>query len=132
MEDIVVDMVVVDSERYSVVLLCGEIDCYTGPGLQARLLELAEEAGRPLVLDMSGVSFCDGSALRMLSATERQCAEHGVSLAIMGLRPFLANLFQAFGMHERIPLCTALDEALWRVLPPADDEIRAWLEDAPG
>ncbi|REE99425.1 STAS domain-containing protein [Thermomonospora umbrina] len=127
-EDIVVDMVVVDSEHYAVVLLCGEIDSYTGPGLRSRLLELAEGAGRPLVLDMSGVSFCDGSALRMLTAIRRQCAERGVALAIVGLRPFLTNLFQAFGVHEHIPLCTALDEALWRLLPPSDDDVHAWLE----
>ncbi|WP_160147023.1 STAS domain-containing protein [Thermomonospora echinospora] len=130
MEDIVVDMVVVDSERHTVVLLCGEIDCYTGPGLQTRLLDLAVTTGRPLILDMGGVSFCDGSALRMLSVTQRECATRGVALAVVGLRPFLANLFRALDMHERIPLCAALDEALWRLLPPADADIHRWLDTA--
>jgi anti-anti-sigma factor len=129
-EDIVVDMVVVDSERYAVVMLCGEIDCSTAPELQARLLDLAVTAERPLILDMSGVSFCDGSALRAFSATERQCAARGVAMAVIGLRPFLANLFRAFDLHERIPLCAALDEALWRLLPPGDADIHRWLDTA--
>jgi anti-sigma B factor antagonist len=127
-EDIVVDMVVVDSERYAVVLLCGEIDCYTGPRLQERLLDLAAAVGRPLILDMSGVSFCDGSALRALLATERECTARGVAMAVIGLRPFLANLFRAFGMHERIPLYATLDEALWRLLPPDDADLHRWLD----
>lgn len=127
MEDIVVDMVVVDSELYSVVLLCGEIDCYTGPGLHARLLELAAATRRPLVIDMSGVSFCDGSALRMIAATERRCAEDGSGLAVVGLRPFLANLFRAFGVHEDLPLCATLEEALWCLLPRTDAQLQTWL-----
>lgn len=127
-EDIAVDMVVVDNEHYAVVMLCGEIDCYSAPGLQERLLNLAASARRPLILDMSGVTFCDGSALRMLSATERECAGLGVLLAVIGLRPFLANLFRAFGVHERIPLCAALDEAVWKLLPPTDADLHAWLD----
>lgn len=128
MEDIVVDMVVLDSAEYTVALLCGEIDCFTGPGLHARLLDLAAATRRPLVIDMSGVTFCDGSALRMLSTTGRRCAEDG--LAIVGLRPFLANLFRAFGLHERLPLCGTLDEALWCLLPLADDMIEDFLDQA--
>ncbi|ACY98682.1 anti-sigma-factor antagonist [Thermomonospora curvata DSM 43183] len=125
-----VDMVVVDGDRYTVTLLCGEIDCYGSQGLQERLLEAAPDAGRPLILDMSGVTFCDGSALWTLSAVERRCAERRVALAIVGLRPFLGHLFRAFHIHERIPLCATLDEALWRVLPPTDADLHAWLESA--
>jgi anti-sigma B factor antagonist len=128
MEDIVVDTVVVDGERHTAVLVCGEIDCYTAPDLHARLLRLADTCPRPLVLDMSGVSFCDGSALRMLAAIERRCTERGTGLALVGLRPFLTSLFHAFGLHERIPLCATSQEALHCLLPVPDAELRAWLE----
>ncbi len=131
MEDIAADMVVVERDRHAVVLLCGEIDCHSGPELRSRLLALAASAHRPLVLDMGGVSFCDGTALRMIAEAERECARRGVRMAVVGLRPFLANLFRAVGFDERLPLCRSLDEALWRLLPPTDEDIHAWLDRTP-
>lgn len=131
MEDIDVGMVVMDHDHYRAVLLCGEIDCNTGPGLQRRLLALADtpDADLPVVLDMSGVAFCDGSALRTLSLAEQRFAERGGSLAIVGLRDFLIALFHAVGLDERIPLCHTLEEALWCVLPIPDEELADWLLD---
>ncbi|HEX2312711.1 MAG TPA: STAS domain-containing protein [Thermomonospora sp.] len=126
MADIVVDMVVVERESHTVALLCGEIDCHTGPAAYTRLMELVALLRRPLVIDMSGITFCDGSALRMLSSAEEECRRRGVPLALVGLRPYLEGLFRAFGLHERIPLCATHQDALWCVLPLTDAEIAAW------
>lgn len=129
MEDIVVDLVVVDHARYRAVLVCGEIDCYTGPGLHARLLDIVDGTDRPLVVDMSGVPFCDGSALRAMYAIQRHCADREVLLAVVGLRPYVEKLFRTFELDERIPICATSQEALWCLLPPTDAEIESWLDE---
>ncbi|SEF63249.1 stage II sporulation protein AA (anti-sigma F factor antagonist) [Thermomonospora echinospora] len=126
MADIVVDMVVVEREGHTVAMLCGEIDCCTGPDVYARLMDLAARLDRPLVLDMSGIAFCDGSALRTISAVTAECARRDVPVAMVGLRPYLEGLFRAFGLHERLPLCATYQDALWCLLPLSDEEIAAW------
>ncbi|MBA9005622.1 MULTISPECIES: STAS domain-containing protein [Thermomonospora] len=126
MADNVVDMVVVECDGYTVALLCGEIDCHTVPDLHGRLRRLLVRLDRPLIVDMSGVAFCDGSALRMFSAVEGECSRRRVPLAVVGLREYLEGLFRAFGLHERIPLCTTHQDARWCLLPLSDAEIAAW------
>lgn len=126
MEDIV-DLIVVDHARYRTLLICGEIDCYTGPGLHARLLNVVDDTDRPMVMDMAGVPFCDGSALRTMFAVQRYCGERGLPLAVVGLRPYVEKLFRTFDLHLTIPLCASLQEALWCLLPLADEEIEGWL-----
>jgi anti-anti-sigma factor len=89
-------------------------------------MALAARLDRPLVLDMSGIAFCDGTALRTISAVEAECARRGVPMAVVGLRPHLEGLFRACGLHERIPLCATYQDALWCLLPLSDEEIAAW------
>ncbi|REF00199.1 STAS domain-containing protein [Thermomonospora umbrina] len=129
MADIAVDMVVVEHPRHTVALLCGEIDCHTAPDAYTRLMELVALARRPLVIDMGGIVFCDGSGLRAFSSLAQECGRRGLPLALVGLRPYLEGLFRAFGLHERIPLCATHQDALWCLLPLSDTEIAAWPTD---
>ncbi|QXJ25173.1 STAS domain-containing protein [Actinomadura graeca] len=124
MKDAAVDMVVVNAERHTVVLLSGEMDRASAPRVRMRLRDLAR---RPLVLDVAGVSFFDAEGVRTVSACARECEAHGAALAMVGMRPFAARMFRVLGLEDRIPLCSTTDEALWCVLPRTDAEIGAWL-----
>ncbi|MEU5881549.1 STAS domain-containing protein [Spirillospora sp. NPDC047279] len=128
MRDTVVDMVVVEGLRHTTVLLTGEMDRMSSPTVQLRLRRLATTTGRPLVLNLSGVSFFDAEGLRAVSATARRCEERGIGLAAVGVRPFAAKMFHILRLHERIPLCATETEALWCLLPPTDAELAAWLD----
>ncbi|MFI0444830.1 STAS domain-containing protein [Actinomadura sp. 6N118] len=127
MRDTAVDVVVVEGERHTTVLLSGEMDRMSAPAVRCRLLDLAGAASRPLVLDLAGVSFFDAEGMRVVSAAARRCDELGVGLATVGVRPFAAKMFHILRLHERIPLCSSTEEALWCVLPPTDAELAEWL-----
>lgn len=113
------DMVVIEGDRHTTVMLAGELDRASCRDVGPRLRELS---GRPLVLDFSGVSFIDVDGLRMV----HQCAR-GTSLALVGVHPFVARLFRILRLDAHIPLCRSMEEALWCLLPPTDEEIRDWL-----
>ncbi|MFD0686731.1 STAS domain-containing protein [Actinomadura fibrosa] len=119
-----VDMVVVDDDRHTTVRLRGELDRVSAPRVRDRLRGLT---GRPLVLDVGGVSFFDSEGMRTVCACALDCELHGHALAMVGLRPFAAKMFRILGLHEQIPLCSSLEEALWCVVPRTDAEISAWL-----
>ncbi|WP_433325860.1 STAS domain-containing protein [Spirillospora sp. CA-294931] len=125
MPDTAATMVVVDAERYTTVLLTGELDRRHAPAVQHRLRDLAR--GRPLVLDLAGVAFIDAAGMRAIAIAAAHSAEHGAGLAVVGLRPFTAKMFRILGMHERIPLCTSTEEALACLIPPTDAQIHHWL-----
>ncbi|GAA2577012.1 STAS domain-containing protein [Actinomadura fulvescens] len=129
MRDTAVDMVVVERERHVTVLLSGEMDRVSAPAVRYRLLDLAGAAGRPLVLDLAGVSFFDAEGLRVVSAAARRCDELGIGLATVGVRPFAAKMFRLLRLHERIPLCSSTEEALWCLLPITDADLADWLRD---
>jgi anti-anti-sigma factor len=127
MKDTAVDMVVVEGERHTDVLLSGEMDLLSAPSVRERLWELVSE--RPLVVDVSGVSFFDAEGLRIVAATARRGLECGTGLALVGMRPFAEKMFRILRMHEEVPLCASAQEALWCLLPRTDEEIQGWLHD---
>ncbi len=126
MKDTAVDMVVVEGERHTGVLLSGEMDLMSAPSVRGHLCALVAE--RPLVLDVSGVTFFDAEGLRIVAATARRGLECGTGVALVGVRPFAAQLFRILRMDEAVPLCSSTEEALWCLLPRTDEEIADWLE----
>lgn len=61
----------------SVVVLAGEVDARVTPDVRSRLPEVVEQ-GRPVVLDLSEVTFFDSSGVRLVDLLARSCAEHGL------------------------------------------------------
>jgi anti-sigma B factor antagonist len=130
-EDIAVDMVVLEYDRYVLVMLYGELDIYTGRDLREQLTCLAGGTDRPVIIDMAGVPFCDGSAQAILLATERRARSQGHSIALIGLTPQIHRVFRLTGLTLVLPVCTTLREAQWCVLPLSDTEIEAALGQGP-
>ncbi len=61
-----------------IVSLAGEIDLYTAPRLRAELAAaLAGEGPVRVVVDMSGVEFCDSTGMNVLLAAHRQARDLG-------------------------------------------------------
>jgi anti-sigma B factor antagonist len=65
-----------------VAALDGELDLATRPGLAEQLDPLAE-VGRHLILDLSGLSFCDCTGLNLFLHWQRQAAAAGGALHVV-------------------------------------------------
>lgn len=123
--DIALEMAVLETDRYVLAMPRGEIDAYTGPGFRDQLLDLI--GTRPIIIDMSEVTFFDCAALKVIITTERQCRAAGGALAVAGVRPGAEQVFRLARVGEIVPLCTTIQEAVWCVVPLSDDEIAAWI-----
>ena len=83
-----------------VVIATGEIDLYTAPKLQADLASIIDGAGPAarIVVDMSGVAFCDSTGMNVLLSCLRQVRERGGELELAAPRPAVKKILQVTGL----------------------------------
>jgi anti-sigma B factor antagonist len=93
---------------HTVMSVSGEIDLYTAPRLHGELAT-ALAGGGPvrLVVDMSGVEFCDSTGMNVLLAAHRRAREHGGDLELAAPRPAVRKILQVTGLET---VFTVLDD----------------------
>ena len=78
--------------------LVGELDIAGGPELEARLAGWDGD----VVLDCSGLTFVDASALRVLIGTRVACETRGVKFALVEPSRCLQRLLAITGLDELV------------------------------
>jgi anti-anti-sigma factor len=96
----------------TIAMLAGDLDMATTPALRQRLFAVLGLAGRLLVIDLSGVSFCDAGGLAMLIGTQRSARWRGITVRLAAPRPRTAKLLRITGLDQSFTICATLDEAL--------------------
>jgi anti-sigma B factor antagonist len=96
----------------TIARLEGELDIATIPALRERLLGVFSPGMRLLIIDLSGVSFCDVTALAALIGTQSRARGRGIIFRLAAPRPQMAKLLRITGLDESFTVCTTLDDAL--------------------
>jgi anti-sigma B factor antagonist len=83
----VTDMFSVSSERHDgalgIIILVGEVDIYTAAPFKERMLELLDGGVEKLLVDLSGVTFIDSTALGVLIGGLRRVHDAGGMMALV-------------------------------------------------
>jgi anti-anti-sigma factor len=66
------------------LILSGELDIATAPGLEARITEMCDNGTRAVVLDLSKLTFMDSTGLQAVLGATKQCAHHGLDFSLTG------------------------------------------------
>lgn len=74
----------------------GEADVSTSPGLRADLLSWLEDGVHEVLVDVSGLSFCDLAGSDVLHDLVEEGAACGVRVEICGMSPLLAIVYTTF------------------------------------
>jgi len=83
------------------VTISGEIDLYTAPRLHSELnAVLAEGMPTRVLIDMSGVEFCDSTGMNVLLSCLRRVRELGGELEIAAPRPAVRKILQVTGLDS--------------------------------
>ena len=96
----------------TIARLEGELDIATTPALRERLLSVVGPGVRLLVIDLSGVSFCDVSGLAVLIGTQRRARMRGITVRLAAPRPQMAKLLRITGLDHNFTICATLADAL--------------------
>ncbi len=95
---------------HTIVTVSGEIDLYTAPRLHGEIAAvLADGMPARVVIDMSGVEFCDSTGMNVLLSCLRRARERGGELEIASPRPAVRKILQVTGLDSVFTL--AEDEA---------------------
>src|SRR4051794_40354235 len=77
---------------HTVISIRGELDIATTASLRDRILTVLKDTTSPVIVDLSGVTFCDASGLALLVGTRRRAALHGLTVTLAAPRPNVAKL----------------------------------------
>ena len=89
--------------------ISGEIDLYTAPRLHSELgAVLADGMPTRVVIDMSGVEFCDSTGMNVLLSCLRRVRERGGELEIASPKPAVRKILQVTGLDS---VFTLVDDA---------------------
>jgi len=88
-------------DDHTIVTIRGEIDLYTAPRLHSELAALLAD-GMParVVIDMSGVEFCDSTGMNVLLSCLRRARERGGELQIAAPKPAVRKILQVTGLDS--------------------------------
>jgi anti-sigma B factor antagonist len=97
-------------DDHTIVTICGEIDLYTAPRLHSELASLLAD-GMParVVIDMSGVEFCDSTGMNVLLSCLRRARERGGELEIAAPKPAVRKILQVTGLDSVFTLVEDTD-----------------------
>jgi anti-sigma B factor antagonist len=88
----------------------GELDMATAPQLEEALL--AAGFDQRLVIDLTGCTFLDSSAVRVLVASARDSEAASGSLSLVTPDPGVLRVLQISGVDTMLPVHSTLDAAL--------------------
>jgi anti-anti-sigma factor len=98
----------------TIIRLRGEIDIATAPALRERLLGVLRPGMGVVILDLSGVSFCDASGLGVLVGIHHHATAVGVTLRLTALHPRVTRMLHIHGLDRVLTIYPALADALTR------------------
>ncbi|WP_328619362.1 STAS domain-containing protein [Streptomyces sp. NBC_00354] len=79
------------------VALAGELDFHTAGQVEPRLTALAASGHRSLVLDLSGISFCDSAGIDLFLRVHHRCHAAGIRLRLIDVPPLVAKSMRVLG-----------------------------------
>jgi anti-anti-sigma factor len=96
---------------YTIVAISGEIDIARAPMLREQLLGLLRPGASRLVIDLSGVTFCDASGLAVLVGVARRAGLLGGVLRLAAPAPLMSTVLRLTGLDSRFEIFAAVPEA---------------------
>ncbi|MFI9561115.1 STAS domain-containing protein [Nonomuraea endophytica] len=88
----------------TVLHLRGELDLATREALREHLLYALRHSTNLLILDLSGVSFCDAAGLGVLIGVQHQAKTLDIAIGLAAPRPHLAKVLRLTGLDRSFPI----------------------------
>jgi len=95
----------------SLLRLTGELDHDTAPALREALARCEEARSARILVDCSGLVFCDSTGLNVLLEARRDASPRGAGVALVGMPGTVARIFEITGADTLFDRYASLDEA---------------------
>ncbi|MEU1085434.1 STAS domain-containing protein [Streptomyces sp. NPDC005576] len=95
-----------------IVTPVGELDHHTADLLREPLESAVEQGRVRLIVDCSGLEFCDSTGLNVLLGARLRAEEAGGEVHLAGMRPVVARVFEITGAEAVFTVHATLQDAL--------------------
>lgn len=95
----------------SVLRLTGELDHDTAPLLRTALRRCDDAGTERILVDFTSLGFCDSTGLNLLLEARTRAASRGAEVALVGMPPGVARVFEITGAASLFPTYPTVDEA---------------------
>jgi anti-sigma B factor antagonist len=96
----------------AVVAVAGEVDMSTGSRLREAVADQLAAGHRRLLLDLTGVTFLDSTALGILVGTRKKAAESGGEMRVACADPRMLRLLTVTGLTRTIGVHATVEDAV--------------------
>ncbi|MEU6404285.1 STAS domain-containing protein [Streptomyces sp. NPDC046985] len=83
-----------------VLSVTGELDHHTGPCLEQALLHVAFDARTGVVLDLSGLDYCDSTGLTLIIKAHHRAEAAQCPFVVAGPNGDLTRVFEVTGLDQ--------------------------------
>lgn len=102
-----------------VVAAGGELDLYTSERLRERLADALERGGRQLLVDLTGVTFMDSTALGVLVEAAKALKSSGGQLVVVADDRRVTRVIEITGLERVLRIESSLPEAVQQLVEGA-------------
>jgi anti-sigma B factor antagonist len=96
----------------AVVTVTGELDHHTAQDLTQAIDETPFEAGTPVVLDLTGLTYCDSTGITVLVAAYNRGRQADAPVVFVGLNDDLMRVFHIVGLDQLFTFRPTVEEAI--------------------
>ena len=94
------------------ISLSGEVDLYTAPEFKQQLLEVIEQGGRDVIVDLSNTTFIDSTTLGVLVGGVKRLRTNEGQLSLVCSDRNITKIFEITGLDRVFAIHPTLDAAL--------------------
>ena len=94
------------------ISLSGEVDLYTAPEFKQQLLEVIEQGGRDVIVDLSNTTFIDSTTLGVLVGGVKRLRTNEGQLSLVCSDRNITKIFEITGLDRVFAIHPTLEAAL--------------------
>jgi anti-sigma B factor antagonist len=95
-----------------VLAVGGELDLYTAEPLKENLADVLDQGARCVLIDLTGVSFIDSTALAVLVDTAKALRSSRGQMVLVADDPRITRVMEITGLDRVFPVSSSLQEGV--------------------
>src|SRR5215211_2767466 len=100
------------SDEQYVISLAGEVDLYTAPEFKQQLLEVIEQGGRDVIVDLTNTTFIDSTTLGVLVGGVKRLRTNDGQLSLVCSDRNITKIFEITGLDRVFTIYSTRAEAV--------------------
>ena len=100
------------SDQQYVIALSGEVDLYTAPEFKQQLLEVIDQGGRDVIVDLTNTTFIDSTTLGVLVGGVKRLRTNEGQLSLVCNDRNITKIFEITGLDRVFTIYETRDAAI--------------------